>query len=55
MTSETSSQLTIAASDQDHCGCYTLELQNKFGTKQASLNLTVVGMTTKGSVHYKVR
>ncbi|KAF5896340.1 myosin light chain kinase, smooth muscle-like, partial [Clarias magur] len=40
--SEISSQLTIAASDQDHCGCYTLELQNKYGTKQASLNLTVV-------------
>ncbi|XP_036425734.1 myosin light chain kinase, smooth muscle isoform X2 [Colossoma macropomum] len=41
-TKENSSQLTIAASDQDHCGCYTLELQNKYGTKQASLNLTVV-------------
>lgn len=41
-TTENSSQLTIAASDQDHCGCYTLELQNKFGTKQASLNLTIV-------------
>ncbi|XP_065096182.1 myosin light chain kinase, smooth muscle [Paramisgurnus dabryanus] len=41
-TTETSSQLTITASDQDHCGCYTLELQNKFGTKQSSLNLTVV-------------
>ncbi|KAI4880663.1 hypothetical protein NFI96_013451 [Prochilodus magdalenae] len=41
-TTENSSQLTIAASDQDHCGCYTLELQNKYGTKQASLNLTVV-------------
>ncbi|TRY98349.1 hypothetical protein DNTS_007747 [Danionella cerebrum] len=41
-TTESSSQLTIGASNQDHCGCYTLELQNKFGTKQASLNLTVV-------------
>ncbi|XP_051567682.1 myosin light chain kinase, smooth muscle-like isoform X1 [Myxocyprinus asiaticus] len=41
-TTENSSQLTITASDQDHCGCYTLELQNKFGTKQSSLNLTVV-------------
>uniref|UniRef100_A0AAY4B399 Myosin light chain kinase, smooth muscle n=1 Tax=Denticeps clupeoides TaxID=299321 RepID=A0AAY4B399_9TELE len=41
-TTETSSQLTISASDQDHSGCYTLELQNKFGTKQASLNLAVV-------------
>ncbi|TSK62570.1 Myosin light chain kinase, smooth muscle [Bagarius yarrelli] len=41
-TSDNRSQLTIAASDQDHCGCYTLELQNKYGTKQASLNLTVV-------------
>ncbi|XP_062854171.1 myosin light chain kinase, smooth muscle [Trichomycterus rosablanca] len=41
-TTENSSQLTIAASDQDHCGCYTLELQNKYGTKQVSLNLTVV-------------
>ncbi|XP_056315650.1 myosin light chain kinase, smooth muscle isoform X1 [Danio aesculapii] len=41
-TTENSSQLTIAASDQDHCGCYTIELQNKFGLKQASLNLTIV-------------
>ncbi|XP_042581530.1 myosin light chain kinase, smooth muscle-like isoform X1 [Cyprinus carpio] len=41
-TTENSSHLTIAASDQDHCGCYTLELQNKFGTKQASLNLAIV-------------
>ncbi|KAI5613552.1 myosin light chain kinase, smooth muscle [Silurus asotus] len=41
-TTENSSQLTIAASDQDHCGCYTLELQNKYGTKQTSLNLTIV-------------
>ncbi|XP_016093756.1 myosin light chain kinase, smooth muscle-like [Sinocyclocheilus grahami] len=41
-TTENCSHLTIAASDQDHCGCYTLELQNKFGTKQASLNLTIV-------------
>ncbi|XP_066521662.1 myosin light chain kinase, smooth muscle [Hoplias malabaricus] len=41
-TKENCSQLTIAASDQDHCGCYTLELQNKYGIKQASLNLTVV-------------
>ncbi|XP_056607403.1 myosin light chain kinase, smooth muscle [Triplophysa dalaica] len=41
-TTENRSLLTIAASDQDHCGCYTLELQNKFGTKQASLNLTIV-------------
>lgn len=41
-TTENSSHLTIAASDQDHCGCYTVELQNKFGTKQASLNLTIV-------------
>ncbi|XP_051986777.1 myosin light chain kinase, smooth muscle [Xyrauchen texanus] len=41
-TTENSSQLTITASDQDHSGCYTLELQNKFGTKQSSLNLTVV-------------
>ena len=43
-TTENSSQLTIAASEQDHSGSYTVELQNKFGTKQASLNLAVVGM-----------
>ncbi|XP_031438230.2 myosin light chain kinase, smooth muscle [Clupea harengus] len=41
-TTENSSQLTIAASEQDHSGSYTVELQNKFGTKQASLNLAVV-------------
>ncbi|XP_041934296.1 myosin light chain kinase, smooth muscle isoform X1 [Alosa sapidissima] len=41
-TTENSSQLTIVASDPDHSGCYILELQNKFGTKQASCNLTVV-------------
>ncbi|KAL2102789.1 hypothetical protein ACEWY4_001957 [Coilia grayii] len=41
-TKENSSQLTITASEQDHSGCYTVELQNKFGTKQASLNLSVV-------------
>uniref|UniRef100_A0A4W4GZ82 Myosin light chain kinase, smooth muscle n=1 Tax=Electrophorus electricus TaxID=8005 RepID=A0A4W4GZ82_ELEEL len=41
-SSENSSQLTIAASEQHHSGCYTLDLQNKYGTRQASLNLTVV-------------
>uniref|UniRef100_A0A8C9T102 Myosin light chain kinase, smooth muscle n=1 Tax=Scleropages formosus TaxID=113540 RepID=A0A8C9T102_SCLFO len=41
-TGESSSQLIISPAKPDHCGCYTIELQNKFGTRQASLNLTIV-------------
>ncbi|KAI1899222.1 hypothetical protein AGOR_G00059580 [Albula goreensis] len=39
---DTTSKLTISPTAQDHCGCYTIELQNKFGTRQAALNLTIV-------------
>ncbi|XP_063073323.1 myosin light chain kinase, smooth muscle [Engraulis encrasicolus] len=41
-TTENSSLLTIASSEQDHSGSYHVELQNKFGTKNASLNLSIV-------------
>uniref|UniRef100_A0A8C9VLN6 Myosin light chain kinase, smooth muscle n=1 Tax=Scleropages formosus TaxID=113540 RepID=A0A8C9VLN6_SCLFO len=41
-TTESTSQLTISPTRQEHCGCYTIELQNKFGTRQAALNLTIV-------------
>ncbi|XP_048868684.1 myosin light chain kinase, smooth muscle isoform X1 [Brienomyrus brachyistius] len=41
-STETTTQLTISPATQDHCGCYTAEIQNKFGTRQASLNLTIV-------------
>ncbi|XP_027700953.1 myosin light chain kinase, smooth muscle [Vombatus ursinus] len=39
---ENSSKLTILATRQDHCGCYTLLAENKLGTKQAQVNVTVV-------------
>uniref|UniRef100_A0A8C7U036 Myosin light chain kinase, smooth muscle n=1 Tax=Oncorhynchus mykiss TaxID=8022 RepID=A0A8C7U036_ONCMY len=41
-TTEVTSKLTIADSQQDHCGCYTLELRNSYGLRQAALNLTIV-------------
>ncbi|KAG7466950.1 hypothetical protein MATL_G00147860 [Megalops atlanticus] len=41
-TTDSSTKLTIPTTNQDHCGCYTVELQNKFGTRQAALNLTIV-------------
>ncbi|KAL4608979.1 myosin light chain kinase, smooth muscle-like isoform X2 [Arapaima gigas] len=41
-STESTSQLTISPTKPDHCGCYTIELQNKAGTRQASLNLTIV-------------
>ncbi|XP_038607409.1 myosin light chain kinase, smooth muscle [Tachyglossus aculeatus] len=37
-----SSKLTITAAHQEHCGCYTLVVNNKLGSKQAQVNLTVV-------------
>ncbi|XP_028993367.1 myosin light chain kinase, smooth muscle-like [Betta splendens] len=37
-----SSRLTIASGQQDHCGCYTIELRNNYGLRQAALNLTIV-------------
>ncbi|XP_037587148.1 myosin light chain kinase, smooth muscle isoform X3 [Cebus imitator] len=40
--SENSSKLTILAARQEHCGCYTLLVENKLGSRQAQVNLTVV-------------
>lgn len=45
-TGEGRSQLTISSGQQEHCGCYTIELRNAYGLRQAALNLTIVGMTT---------
>lgn len=42
-STDSSSQLTIAHSQQEHCGCYTIEIRNSYGMKQAALNLTIVG------------
>ncbi|XP_051937962.1 myosin light chain kinase, smooth muscle-like [Hippocampus zosterae] len=36
------SLLTIASGQQEHCGCYTIELRNQYGLRQAALNLTIV-------------
>lgn len=41
--SENGSKLTIRAARQEHCGCYTLLVENKLGSRQAQVNLTVVG------------
>ncbi|XP_053352357.1 myosin light chain kinase, smooth muscle isoform X1 [Clarias gariepinus] len=41
-STDSSSQLTIARGQQEHCGCYTIELRNSYGMKQAALNLTIV-------------
>ncbi|XP_019304151.2 myosin light chain kinase, smooth muscle isoform X4 [Panthera pardus] len=40
--SENGSRLTILAARQEHCGCYTLLVENKLGSRQAQVNLTVV-------------
>lgn len=40
---DVSSKLTISSGQQEHCGCYTIELRNSFGLRQAALNLTIVG------------
>ncbi|XP_047198478.1 myosin light chain kinase, smooth muscle [Hippoglossus stenolepis] len=37
-----SSKLTISSGQQEHCGCYTIELRNSYGLRQAALNLTIV-------------
>ncbi|XP_077472882.1 myosin light chain kinase, smooth muscle isoform X1 [Stigmatopora argus] len=37
-----SSLLSIASGQQEHCGCYTVELRNQYGLRQAALNLTIV-------------
>ncbi|XP_031698654.1 myosin light chain kinase, smooth muscle-like, partial [Anarrhichthys ocellatus] len=42
-SSDSSSRLTISSSQQEHCGCYTIELRNAVGLRQAALNLTIVG------------
>uniref|UniRef100_A0A8C3RA48 Myosin light chain kinase, smooth muscle n=1 Tax=Cyanoderma ruficeps TaxID=181631 RepID=A0A8C3RA48_9PASS len=39
---ENSSKLTISSTKQEHCGCYTLVAENKLGSRQAQVNLTVV-------------
>ncbi|XP_030236772.1 myosin light chain kinase, smooth muscle [Gadus morhua] len=41
-SSDSSSQLIIASGQQEHCGCYTIELKNSYGLRQAALNLTIV-------------
>ncbi|XP_023584560.1 myosin light chain kinase, smooth muscle isoform X1 [Trichechus manatus latirostris] len=41
-SSESGSKLTILAAHQEHCGCYTLLVENKLGSRQAQVNLTVV-------------
>lgn len=40
--SESGSKLTILAARQEHCGCYTLVVENKLSSRQAQVNLTVV-------------
>ncbi|XP_060154139.1 myosin light chain kinase, smooth muscle isoform X4 [Globicephala melas] len=40
--SENVSKLTIRAARQEHCGCYTLLVENRLGSRQAQVNLTVV-------------
>lgn len=44
---ESGSKLTILAARQEHCGCYTLVVENKLGSRQAQVNLTVVGESQK--------
>uniref|UniRef100_A0A670HZD6 Myosin light chain kinase, smooth muscle n=1 Tax=Podarcis muralis TaxID=64176 RepID=A0A670HZD6_PODMU len=39
---ENSSKLTISSTKQEHCGCYTLVVENKLGSRQAQVNLTIV-------------
>ncbi|MEQ2172120.1 hypothetical protein GOODEAATRI_017809 [Goodea atripinnis] len=41
-SSDSSSKLTISSGQQEHCGCYTIELRNSYGLRQAALNLTIV-------------
>uniref|UniRef100_A0A672SJS5 Myosin light chain kinase, smooth muscle n=1 Tax=Sinocyclocheilus grahami TaxID=75366 RepID=A0A672SJS5_SINGR len=43
VSTDSSSQLTITEGQQEHCGCYTIELKNSHGVRQAALNLTIVG------------
>ncbi|KAM9804800.1 myosin light chain kinase, smooth muscle-like [Neosynchiropus ocellatus] len=41
-SSTSSSKLTISSGQQEHCGCYTIELRNQYGLRQGALNLTIV-------------
>uniref|UniRef100_A0A3B4CPR2 Myosin light chain kinase, smooth muscle n=1 Tax=Pygocentrus nattereri TaxID=42514 RepID=A0A3B4CPR2_PYGNA len=41
-STDSSSQLTIESGQQEHCGCYTIEIRNNYGMRQAALNLTIV-------------
>ncbi|XP_067373028.1 myosin light chain kinase, smooth muscle isoform X2 [Channa argus] len=41
-STDSSSKLTISNGQQEHCGCYTIELRNSYGLRQAALNLTIV-------------
>ncbi|MEQ2291664.1 hypothetical protein AMECASPLE_015270, partial [Ameca splendens] len=41
-STDSSSKLTISSGQQEHCGCYTIELRNSYGLRQAALNLTIV-------------
>ncbi|XP_061547594.1 myosin light chain kinase, smooth muscle-like isoform X1 [Phycodurus eques] len=41
-STDSSSLLTISSGQQEHCGCYTIELRNQYGLRQAALNLTIV-------------
>lgn len=42
-TTESTSRLTIPESQEEDCGCYTVEVRNSCGMRQAALNLTIVG------------
>ncbi|XP_055070840.2 myosin light chain kinase, smooth muscle isoform X2 [Misgurnus anguillicaudatus] len=42
VSTDSSSQLTITEGQQEHCGCYTVEIKNSYGMRQAALNLTIV-------------
>ncbi|XP_039503094.1 myosin light chain kinase, smooth muscle isoform X2 [Pimephales promelas] len=42
LSTDSSSQLTITEGQQEHCGCYTIEIRNSYGLRQAALNLTIV-------------
>ncbi|KAG7503326.1 hypothetical protein JOB18_036270 [Solea senegalensis] len=42
ISDDITSRLTISSGQQEHCGCYTIELRNSYGVRQAALNLTIV-------------
>ncbi|XP_041118018.1 myosin light chain kinase, smooth muscle-like isoform X1 [Polyodon spathula] len=39
---ETTSKLTISPAKPEHCGFYILQLENKHGSRQAQINITIV-------------